>query len=71
MTKVRNFALRAMARGAALGLALAVGACSDSGALTSSGLAGPGKITLAVEPQNRVNSALGDYLAGNFALDRG
>ena len=53
-------------------LALGVVACGAQSSPTSSGLAGlTDSAGVEVAPARPVNSALGDYLAGNFALDTG
>jgi tetratricopeptide (TPR) repeat protein len=55
--------------GALLGLVLM--ACAAQNSPTASGVAGLATAGMAVESSPDLNSALGDYLAGNFALDRG
>jgi len=52
-------------------LALSVVACGAQSTPSSSGLAGLTDSGVVVAPPSPVNSALGDYLAGNFALDSG
>ena len=52
-------------------LTLSVVACGAQSSPTTSGLAGLTDTGVVVAPPRPVNSALGDYLAGNFALDTG
>jgi tetratricopeptide (TPR) repeat protein len=52
-------------------LTLSVVACGAQSSPTTSGLAGLTDTGVVVAPPRPVNSALGDYLAGNFALDSG
>jgi tetratricopeptide (TPR) repeat protein len=46
-------------------------ACAAPDSPATPGVAGLATTGMAVEPGTEVNSSLGDYLAGNFALDRG
>jgi Flp pilus assembly protein TadD len=59
------------ARSGAVLLPLAMVACGAQSPPASSSLAGLTDSGVTVAPESPVNSALGDYLAGNFALDQG
>ncbi len=48
-----------------------VGACADQGPPGSAALAGPGQAEVALAVGEELESPLGDYLAGQFALESG
>ena len=63
--------LTSRARLGAVLLPLAMVACGAQSPSTSPSLAGLADTGVRVAPERAVNSALGDYLAGNFAVDTG
>jgi tetratricopeptide (TPR) repeat protein len=63
--------LTACLRSGAVLLPLAMVACGAQSPSTSASFAGLTDSGVVVAPETPINSALGDYLAGNFALDRG
>jgi tetratricopeptide (TPR) repeat protein len=52
-------------------LAAALGACQGEPRPPATGVAGPGALEVNVESAAKDSSPLGDYLAGNFALESG